>query len=55
MKDYVYYAMIIGEDGTLEFPQGMSAMDCFSSPEEAKAAAKTLGYNEVEIVQWDVN
>ena len=53
--DYVYYAMVAEDDGTLRFPSGMSAMDCYSTPEEAEAAAKALGYNDVEIVQWDVN
>ena len=55
MKDYVYYAMIQEDDGTLRFPSGMDAMDCFSTPEEAREAARALGYNEIEIVQWQVD
>lgn len=55
MKDYVYYAMVREDDGTLRFPSGTSALDCFSSEEEAYEFAKELGYTEVEIVQWQVD
>lgn len=53
--DHVYYAMVREDDGTLRFPSGTDAMDCFSTEEEALAFAKERGYNEVEIVQWSVD
>lgn len=53
--DYVYYAMVVEDDGTLRFPSGSSALDCFSTPEEARAFAAERGYNEVEIVRWQVD
>ena len=55
MKDYVYYAMVAEDDGTLRFPSCTSAMDCFSTPEEAIEFARQRGYNEVEVVQWQVD
>jgi hypothetical protein len=53
--DYVYYAMVREDDGTLRFPSGMTALDCFGTEEAAMEAARELGYNEIEIVHWSVD
>lgn len=55
MKDYVYYIMVPENDGTLGFPPGMDAMDCYSSEEEAENMARSLGLIQWEIVEWDVD
>lgn len=53
--DHVYYAMVREDDGELRFPSGMTALDCFSTEDEAREAAGELGYTEIEIIQWSVD
>ena len=53
--DYVYYAMVVEDDGSLRFPSGMTALDCFGTEEAAVEAARELGYNDVEIVRLSVD